>query len=644
MAKGWFLCLFLFYAQAAGFPQAATESPTTTPTNSTPQQGGAPSSTAAQEGALRPFGFDLFQESASGVPSPEVFALPPGYRLGPGDRVGIYLLGEEPKNFDLTVNVEGKVYLPPAGVIRVAGLSLDAFRKLLDQKLKSFFSNYTLEVMLLQPKRVQVAVAGEVRQPGKYVLSALQTVFDAVKAAGGPTSQGSMRDVRVYRKGNLFASVDLYQFLMRDEPIEEVYLETGDRIFVPIAQSKVRIDGEVHRPAVFELKPGGEERLSDLIELAGDLTDYAYLDRIEISRLLADGRRKVIFANYRNILAGDGTAEDLVLKNEDRVRVYNRLEQIPADTVSIWGEVRRPGRYPLERDMHLSDLILKAGNVTRRAYLLQAQVAKVDPLKPPRMVEINLGRLLEGGDGGDDLLLEPDDQVFIRRIPEWKVGSLVEVRGEVMFPGFYPIVEDTTRLSEVIAEAGGFTAEAMISEARLVRRSTRILEDPEYERLRRTPRDQMSKLEYEYLVMRENSQNIGRVVVDFQRLFFEADSTEDVTLRDGDVIEVPRSPGVVRVTGRVGRAGGVVYEPGRGLNYYLARAGGLTYDGDRRHIKVIKATGEILDDEKVKRFEPGDTIWVPRKPERNYWKFFRDTVTTAAQLATLYLVIDRALH
>ena len=641
-------CFLLLVATTHSFSQVAAESSASQSSQGTPAptttQGGK-SAAAGQEGAtLQPFGFELFAQPSALEVAAQAFALPPGYRLGPGDRIGIFLIGEDQNSFDLTVNVEGKVYVPPAGVIAVGGLSLDSFQQLLDQKLKSYFSNYTLQVMLLEPKRVQVAVAGDVQQPGKYILSALQTVFDAVKAAGGPTPRGSMRDIRVYRNGRPLASVDLYEFLMRGEPAREIFLEMGDRIFVPIARRRVRIEGEVRRPAVFELKPEGEERLSDLIELAGDFTDYAYLDKIEINRLLEDGGRRVLFANYRKMVAGDGVADNVVLQNEDQVRVYSRLEQIQAETVSILGDVRRPGRYPLARDMRLSDLVLKAGNLKRSAYLLQAQVAKVDPLTPPEIVTVDLKRLLAEGDSTQDLLLEADDQVFIRRIPEWRVGPLVEVRGEVMFPGFYAIVEDSTLLSEVLERAGGFTPQAIIPEARLLRKSALIDKDPEYERLRGTPRDQMSKLEYEYLVMRESSQNIGRVVVDFSKLFLTGDSNEDVALRDGDVIEVPRSPGVVHVTGRVARAGGVVFEPGRGLKYYLARAGGLTYDGDRRRIKIIKATGEILDDEKVRQFGPGDTIWVPRKPERDYWKIFRDTVLVAAQLATLYLVVERAMQ
>ncbi|HFE53670.1 MAG TPA: hypothetical protein ENK07_09505, partial [Bacteroidetes bacterium] len=131
---------------------------------------------------------------------------------------------------------------------------------------------------------------------------------------------------------------------------------------------------------------------------------------------------------------------------------------------------------------------------------------------------------------------------------------------------------------------------------------------------------------------------VGRVVVDFYRLWVLGDSTQDVVLQDGDTIDVPRIQRVVEVTGRVARPGDVTYEAGRSVDYYLARAGGVTWDGDRRKTKVIKATGEIVDDEDVDKLLPGDIIWVPRKPDRDWWKIVRETVMVAYQVTTMYLV------
>jgi len=249
------------------------------------------------------FGFELF----TGIPgqvitgSAEAVILPISYQLGPGDHLGIYLLGNVQKNMDVIVNVEGKVFLPPAGVIDVWGLTIQEFKQLLQRKLAQYYDNFSVDVMLLQPKAVAVAVVGDVNRPGKYVLSALNTVLDAVITASGPTLQGSIRNIQLIRNNELFASVDLYQFLMRGENEQDLFLQTGDRILVPLAESKVRVTGEINRPSVFELKPGADEHLSDLIDIAGGFTEFAYIDRIEISRLQENGHRRLVYVDYSRI-------------------------------------------------------------------------------------------------------------------------------------------------------------------------------------------------------------------------------------------------------------------------------------------------------------------------------------------------------
>ncbi|MFQ6112869.1 MAG: SLBB domain-containing protein, partial [bacterium] len=492
------------------------------------------------------YGFDLFTKVSPNVSNETsgFFVLPPNYRLGPGDRVGIYLLGNVQENFEVTVNVEGKVLVPPAGVIHVWGLEMDEFKSLLSKKLSQYYDNYTVDIMLLQPKNVLVSVIGDVVRPGKYILSALNTVLDAIILAGGPTEKGSLRDIQLIRNEDLFASVDLYQFLMSSKKQYDVFLEAGDRVFVPLSESKVSVMGEVKRPSIFELKPGGNERITDVIELAGGFTEYAFKDKIEISRLRSNGHRELLYVNYREIADGD-TAQNILLKNEDKVHVYSKLEQIHERKVSIFGEVRRPGTYLLENNMRLSDLILKAGSLTRKAYTLEAEVAKIDPGKPTRFLKVNLDKINSGSNGQADILLEEDDQVFIRQIPEWEVGLTVEVQGEVEFPGKYSIVKDSTHLSEILQKAGGFTEDAFIQEAYVLRPSTRIKFDKEFERLKGMRRDEMTDLEYQYLVMRQNSADVFQVVVNFEKLVYQNDRREDIILEDGDIIVIPRAPQVV---------------------------------------------------------------------------------------------------
>lgn len=603
-----------------------------------------PKTPNTNESTLTLFGFDLFsREISEGAPGAEAFTLPENYLLGPGDRVGIYLLGTVQKNIDVVVNVEGKIFLPPAGVLHVWGLNMIEFKKLLKRKLSQYYENFTLDIMLLQPKNVLVAVVGDVIHPGKYVLSSLNTVLDAIIMAGGPSEKGSIRAIQLRRQGKLVASADLYEFLMEGKTGDDIFLQAGDKIHVPYAKKTVSISGEVNRPSIFELKPGANETILDLINLAGGFTDLAYIQKLEISRLANNGRRKLRYIDFSKIQQGDST-DNVILLNNDRVEIYSKLDQLDRREVAIFGEIRKPGTYPLEDNMHLSDLILKAGNLNRRAYTLEAEIAKIDPGKPTNFLKVNLNKLNSGANGGTDIILEEDDQVFIRRIPRWEVGLTVHIQGEVMFPGRYSIVKDSTTLSAILMKAGGFTEDGFLQESYLMRPSSRIIFDKEFERLKEMRREEMSDLEYQYFVMRQNSENIERIVVDFEKLMRQNDKSQDVILKDGDVIVIPKAPSVVTVTGSVARPGGVTYTPGKKLSYYLAKAGGASWDAKLGSTKIIKVTGEVVDDEDVKFFNAGDIIWVPRKEDKNFWPRFLQTVSVAAQLASIYLIIDTSIN
>lgn len=631
--------IFIFFiitnqiiAQKTNLPNIAINSQTV--------QVQAKSASRDAEKKLTAFGFDLFKEHETEIEMSGSYILPPNYKLGPGDRIGIYLLGENQTTFEVMINIEGKIFIPSVGVVSVGGLKLDEFRELLNNKLSKFYDNYEFDMMLLQPKNVQAIVVGDVKKPGKYIISALNSVLDAVILAGGPSEKGSLRDIQLFRQGQLFASVDLYQFLMKGESQNDFYLESGDHIFVPIQQATVVVTGEVERPAIFELKPNAHERLSDVIQLAGNFTDLAYLPKIEISRMRSNGSRILQYIDYHEILISDSCQANIEMRNGDHVHIYSILEQFQQAEVAIYGEVRRPGKYPWQENMHVSDLILQAGNLTRSAYLLQAEVARIDPLKPAKVVKINLNEIFDAPHSSTDLVLEEDDKVFIREIPDWLIGPTVQVLGEVMFPGVYPIIKDSTTLSEIIEKAGGFTKEALIREATVIRKSTKVTIDKEYERLQEMSPEKMSESEYQYFVMKRNMQDVGQVLVDFFKLFIENDHSEDIRHENGDIIQIPKAPVVVQVTGRVSKPGGVLFKKGAKLNYYLEKAGGVTWDADVKKAKVSKVTGEIINYRKVKNFVPGDIIWVPRKPHRDWWAIFRDSIAVTAQIATIFLIIQ----
>ena len=144
--------------------------------------------------------------------------------------------------------------------------------------------------------------------------------------------------------------------------------------------------------------------------------------------------------------------------------------------------------------------------------------------------------------------------------------------------------------------------------------------------------------------MRQNTSDINEIVVDFEKLFTNREKDQDVILENGDRIVIPKAPRVVTITGRVGKPGGVTFNPSAKLEYYLAKSGGASWDADVRQTKVIKVSGEVLDDEDVKFFQPGDIIWIPRKSDKKFWPVFLQVVSVTAQLAAIYLIIDTSIR
>lgn len=242
-----------------------------------------------------------------------------------------------------------------------------------------------------------------------------------------------------------------------------------------------------------------------------------------------------------------------------------------------------------------------------------------------------------------DFALAPDDIIFVRAIPEYRIKRLVEIEGEVVYPGKYPINEGETRLSDVIRRAGGVTDEAFLREATLIRREAVRLEDKEFERLKKIPAADMTEDEYEYFKLRSR-ENRGLMIVDFHALLEEGDTSQDLRLRHGDLVSIPKLRDFVSVLGMVASPGNVIFEEELSAEDYLARAGGYAEKADRGKTRVIRAaTGEWVSLGEVSELEAGDTIWVPEKPERDYWALFKDVIQVTTQIVTIYLVVDTAV-
>src|SRR5881394_690503 len=243
------------------------------------------------------FGVDVFQRTTTQFLPLLAGPVPADYKLGPGDNLVLILTGDVELTYSLPVTREGFVLIPQVGQVHVANLTLEQLRDVLYTRLGRLYSGVKrgagakirFDVTVANVRANQVYVVGEVAQPGAYQISSLGTVFTALYAAGGVTELAKLRGVEVQRSGKTIATLDLYDYLLRGDTRSDIRLETGDVVFVPIHESRVRVAGAVLRPAVYETQAG--ETLADMIKAAGGFRPDAGLERVKVDRILPAAAR-----------------------------------------------------------------------------------------------------------------------------------------------------------------------------------------------------------------------------------------------------------------------------------------------------------------------------------------------------------------
>ena len=396
---------------------------------------------------------------------------------------------------------------------------------------------------------------------------------------------------------------------------------------------KVIVAGAVKTSGIYSVY--ANTRVSEAIAQTGGFLNNSSLRNITVTH--PDGSISTADV-FRFERLGDRSRNPYVLGG-DIIFVPAREDSI--NTVGIYGAVKSEGEFEYAPQDSLLDLIHLAYGLTMDVDLLQAELIRFNPDHlTTTTIPIDLQTLLVRNDPVKNLSLLPDDRLFIRTVPKFHKKDQVIVQGEVYYPGVYNIEEDRTKLSEIIAKAGGFTPNASLAEAEMIRSYNVV--DLEFERLKNIPVADMTESEYDYFRLRSREKP-GRVACDFEKLFLEGSNEHDISLKDGDVIDIPPKSLVVNVTGSVINPGLVPYEPERDYRYYIDRAGGFSWKARKSKILIIKGqTGERMKPSKRRRIDPGDTILVPEKPERNYWKFFKDTMLVLGNVATIYLVIQQA--
>jgi protein involved in polysaccharide export with SLBB domain len=367
---------------------------------------------------------------------------------------------------------------------------------------------------------------------------------------------------------------------------------------------------------------------SELIEMAGGLLPVSSRRNITVTR--RDGSSlRVDMARYEH--AGDLRANPPVLSGD--------VILVPVATrfVTVRGAVAWPGRYELVEGETLGSLIETAGGFTEGAVTDAVEVRTyVDQ-------DETTAAILDPGLSSDAaLLMSEGDQVYVRRVSDWRPAEYVEVEGEVVHPGPYGIDENVTRLSDVLNRAGGPTEEASLDDAFVERPLGDDAIDAEYVRLDQMSVGDMTEAEYAYYKTIQRDRR--SVVSDFEKAL-SGDPSEDVLLKDGDLIVVPRAVGTVRVIGQVSDPGEIDWEPGKRYGYYVDRAGGYSDRAHRGKTRVIRrATGEWAGARGAGELAPGDTVWVPERTDTDWWRVVREAAAFVTSVLTAYVIIDQVAN
>jgi len=515
------------------------------------------------------------------------------------------------------------------------------------------------DVIFVPPVGKLVGVAGEIRRPAIYELKEETTIGELLAMAGGATANAYLplsQIERITANGlKEIVDIDLSETQNMDTPLRD-----GDtlRVFgiLERADNVVALEGQVSRPGDYEWRPGMRVRdlLGDYQDVVPD-ADLRYA--LVVSRHPANGRISTRSFSLERLFGNPSSKDNLPLRAKDRIIVFDArteeregLEEVvrrlrsqatseaPEKVVQINGHVRHPGSYPLDEGMTADDLVRAAGGFSQEAYTLEAELLRFsDNGKTRRETRIVPVRLASAS-LANDVELEPFDQILVKRIPNWNENEQIVLEGEVRFPGAYTIKRGET-LSDALERAGGLTElahprAAVFTRASLRRREAeqmrtmqeRLREDIQAARLQESEFNAESIETAERLLEDiENTEAVGRLVIDLQGLLAEKGDDKLVRIRGGDRLVVPQQPQSVTIVGSVNFPTSHLHRDGLTRNDYLDLSGGLLRRADKKSIYVIRADGQVAVPERRSNFFPGrpdvailpgDTIVVPVDADR----------------------------
>ena len=660
------------------------------------------------------FGASLFNNTNLTFEPDLRLPTPKNYVLGPDDEIIVDIWGFSQQSYKLKISTEGIVRIDRVGPVNVSGLTVEQASARIIGRLSMIYvgmkgsnPNTFAQVSLGNIRSIKVTLLGEVKKPGTYTLSSLSTIFNALYASGGPTENGSFRQIELVRNSKIVSTLDVYDFLLRGDQTKNARLQDQDIIRIKNYAKRAEIGGEIKNPGIYEIVKN--ESLSDLISFAGGYTDQAYTFRIKVKSITLKERKvgdieSIDFANYKpqngdqftvdkildrfenrvsisgavyrpgefaiyegitvkklienaegikgdaflarasitrlrkdlseEVIAFDlgklleNKIPDILLIREDKIQISSIYDLREDYFFTVSGEVQKPSKYSFAEGITLEDALVRAGGFTEAASNSKVEISRrvKDEINAiggviAKVFQFDVSRNLAVGDSSTGFILEPFDQISVRRSPNYNIQEETSIIGEVKFPGNYTITNKDEYISDVIKRAGGLTDFAYPKGAFLIRSSP--LSEDEFQ-IRNKQIEHLEKVTKDSLFTdNKDSLRNGLVGIRLEKIVKYPKSKYDLILKSGDKISIPSIIQTMEVNGAVLFPISIRVSNGKRARHYIHKAGGFSERAFKRKTYVVYANGTVKGTKKSFLFinsfpkvDPGSQVYVPVKSEK----------------------------
>lgn len=501
------------------------------------------------------------------------------------------------------------------------------------------------DVVIVPPYEALVKITGKVKRPMRYEMKKDETVNTLLKYAGYFAADGYKGSLSIVRQAGRE-----YSICTVDEKDYSVFkIKDGDVVTATAMldrfTNKLEIKGAVYRPGMYELS-GSLNTVKQLVEKADGLLGDAFTNRAVLYRQRENLTSEVLSVDIKGIL--DGTTPDIPLRKNDVLYIPSIHDLQDMGSVKIWGEVAKVGEYPYADNMTLEDLIITAGGLKESASLVRVDVARRIKDSKSTTPQATIGQNFSFGvkdgfiiEGEPGFVLQPYDQVYVRRSPGYQEQQNVEIKGEILFGGEYALTTKSERISELVKKAGGVTQFAYVKGAKLMRKANEE-EMKHMEDIVKMMRKELGDTAMDSLGIEVDS--TFTVGINLEEALLNPGGNADIVLRKGDVITVPEYTNTVKINGAVMMPNTVSFMKGNSVKDYISQAGGYSQNAKKTKKFIIYMNGQVAEVRGTgkRQIEPGCEIIVPTKKKKNtagsilgYISSFSSIAVTMATIANL---------